>query len=61
MMPPDPTRIVDVPHRDAGHVVMFGDPVARVTEGFGMLCEIEALAEGLARCFTEYYRSEVEN
>jgi hypothetical protein len=30
---------------DAGHVVMFGEPVAMVAPGFGVLCQIERVTE----------------
>ena len=46
---------------NARHVVMFGHPVARVTKRFGMLSQIQALGQGLAWCFTEDDRNEVEN
>src|SRR5829696_305369 len=46
---------------NAGHVVMFGNPVALVTKRFGMLREIEALVQSVARCLTEDDRNEIEN
>ena len=46
--------------RDAGHVVMFGDPVALVTKRFRVLREIKTLAQRLAWCFTKDDRNEIE-
>ena len=40
---------------------MFGDPEPLVTKTFGMLNEIETLAQGFARCFTDNDRHKVEN
>jgi hypothetical protein len=40
---------------------MFGDPEPLVTEALGKLNEIETLAQGLARCFTDNDRHKVEN
>jgi hypothetical protein len=41
--------------------VVLGDPVALVTERFGVLYEVEALVQRLTRCFTEDDRNEIEN
>src|SRR5215204_4805209 len=46
---------------NAGHVVMFGNPVALVTKRFGMLREIDALVQSLARFLTQDDRNEIEN
>ena len=61
MMPPAPTRIVEVPAGDvrdhdrrrragdAGHVVVLGQPEAAVAPALGVLREVERVGERLRR------------
>jgi hypothetical protein len=45
---------------DAGHVVMFGEPVALVPKRFRVLREVKALAQRLAWCFSKDDRNKIE-
>ena len=47
--------------RDARHVVVLGDPVARVAEPLGVAGEVEAVAERVAGRRAERDRREVED
>ena len=73
MIPPAPTRIVEVPaatwrndHRGRGagnarHVVMLGEPVAAVAEALGVAGEITRVRQRLRRVAAFQDRRKIEN
>ena len=73
MMPPAPTRIVDVPAgdvrdhdrgrgaRDARHAVVLGEPEAPVAPALGVLRQVERVAQRARRVAVGGDRREIED